>query len=300
MNSELRVQSAYGKGSVFSFEVMQKVVSFEPVGNIEKRIVIADECNNSSLWAPDAMILVTDDNVMNLAVIRGLLKRTGVQLYVASGGRETLALVREHKFDMVFLDHMMPEMDGIETYREIRRMWRNGEEIMTPQGTPFLVLTANAVAGAKEMYLEEGFHDYISKPVDAVYLEQMLRKYLPADYIANKTEHPQQGQAEAVSEKQERILDEAPEMTEYFIYMSKTRRANLERYLEITDLSSAALLLRELRYNVRVMKSCNETEKFIKILEETEQMAYDGNVEKLQRQMPALLRVWNRFEQEER
>ncbi len=299
MNSELRVQSVYGKGSVFSFEVMQKVVSFEPVGNIEKRIVVAEDSNNSSLWAPDAMVLVTDDNVMNLAVIRGLLKRTGVQLYVASGGRETLALVKQHKFDIVFLDHMMPEMDGIETYREIRRMWRNGEEIMTPQGTPFLVLTANAVAGAKEMYLKEGFHDYISKPVDAVYLEQMLRKYLPAEYIENKAKHPQQGQDEAVPEKQERVLDEAPEMTEYFMHMSKTRRENMERYLEIAELDRAALLLREVRYNVRVMKSCSETEKFIKILEETEQMAYDGNVEGLLRQMPVLLRVWNRFEQEE-
>ena len=209
MNSELRVKSVYGKGSVFSFDIMQQVISWEPVGDVSDRMAFREEPKQYMLWAPKATVLVTDDNVMNLAVIRGLLKRTGVQLYVASSGQETLTLVRQHKFDLVFLDHMMPEMDGIETYREIRRMWSVGETIMTPKGTPFLILTANAVAGAKEMYLQEGFYDYISKPVDAVYLEKMLRKYLPKQYI----EQHESG-AEAKETEDMLLEPEVPEQIE--------------------------------------------------------------------------------------
>lgn len=296
MNSELRVHSVYGKGSVFSFDVMQRVVSWEPVGNLEERMAALEPAGRRTLRAPKATVLVTDDNVMNLAVIRGLLKRTGVQLYVASSGQETLALVRQHKFDIVFLDHMMPEMDGIETYREIRRMWKAGEELMTPKKTPFLVLTANAVIGAKEMYLQEGFYDYISKPVDAVYLEKMLRKYLPKEYIEEREEAPEDAQAMPVCLESEEMINARTEMTEYFQVMSESRKEEMRRKIGEGDMYGICLLLRDIRCNVQAMHQTEDTRRFVAVLKEMEQMARSGAAETVREQQPMLMEVWKKFE----
>ncbi len=289
MNSELRVQSVYGKGSVFSFDLMQKVVSWDPIGNAEERMKISEKVEQRTIWAPGASVLVTDDNVMNLAVIRGLLKRTGVQLYVASSGAETLTLVREHKFDIVFLDHMMPEMDGIETYREIRRMWERGEDLKTVKSTPFLVLTANAVAGAKEMYLQEGFYDYISKPVDALCLEKMLRKYLPKECIETK-EKVQMLQEEPVP------VEGQAEMTEYFRVMSKQRKEELLRKTDEGDWRGVCLLLCDVRCNVQAMGQFAETGQFLAVLSEMEKAARDGAVDFIREKQPMLMEIWEKFE----
>lgn len=295
MNSELQVQSVYGKGSVFSFEIMQRVVSWEPVGDVKHRMELPESSGRLPLWAPKATVLVTDDNVMNLAVIRGLFKRTGVQLYVASSGQETLTLVREHRFDIVFLDHMMPEMDGIDTYREIRRMWRSGETLMTPKDTPFLVLTANAIAGAREMYLQEGFYDYISKPVDAMHLEKMLRKYLPKEYIESR-EAEGLHVDEAVATQEVYGAKESAQMAEYFREMSELRKAELRVKIKENDMQGAGLLLRDIRYNVQAIGQKAESKKFIILLKEMEQLARSGAVDRLQEQEPELEEIWKKYE----
>ncbi len=296
MNSELRVHSVYGKGSVFSFDLMQKVVHWEPIGNVEERMAVQKAPGERLLWAPKATVLVTDDNVMNLAVIRGLLKRTGVQLFVASSGQETLALAREHKFDMVFLDHMMPEMDGIETYREIQRLWKQGEKLQTTKDTPFLVLTANAVAGAKEMYLQEGFYDYISKPVDAQHLEKMLRKYLPKEYMENREEMPQVLSRSTEVTKEEPIVEGCEEMTAYFKLMSPERKDELSRKIDERDMQGVYLLLRDIRCNVQAMGNASAAKKFVSVLNEMEQAARSGEEEAVRRQQPILVEEWERFE----
>ncbi len=296
MNSELRVHSVYGKGSVFSFEIMQKVAGWEPIGNVAECMAVSETSERRTLWAPKATVLVTDDNVMNLAVIRGLLKRTGVQLYVASSGQETLTLVEQHKFDIVFLDHMMPEMDGIETYREIRRMWQQGKVLMTPKDTPFLVLTANAVIGAKEMYLQEGFYDYISKPVDAVHLERMLRKYLPKDYIESKEERPERVQERIVHPEPEMMSEERCKMSEYFRLLSKSRKEEFVRKIEENDMAGICLLLRDICCNVQAMEQTGDTRRFVVMLKEMEQMARGGAEETVRQQQPMLLELWEKFE----
>ena len=293
MNSELQVQSVYGKGSVFSFEIMQKVVNWEPVGDVKHRMELKETSGRIPLWAPKATVLVTDDNVMNLAVIRGLFKRTGVQLYVASSGQETLTLVREHKFDIVFLDHMMPEMDGIDTYREIRRLWRIGEALMTPKDTPFLVLTANAVAGAREMYLQEGFYDYISKPVDAAHLEKMLHKYLPKDYIESREVSSDFVQEQNTASEPG---EENAEMLEYFREMSGQRKTELIHKIEQKDMIGVSLLLRDIRYNVQAIGRTEETGRFVSILKEMEQLASSGAADMLQEQKPMLEEIWKKYE----
>jgi len=259
---------------------------------------VSETAARRTVWAPGACVLVTDDNVMNLAVIRGLLKRTGVQLYVASSGAETLALVREHKFDIVFLDHMMPEMDGIETYREIRRLWTKGEELKTTKNTPFLILTANAVAGAKEMYLQEGFYDYISKPVDAIYLEKMLRKYLPKEYVEIKEETSQMLNEDFPEPVRQVTVpaEEAGEMTEYFRVMSNQRKEELARKIIEEDMRGICLLLHDMRCNVQAMGQSAEAESFVSIITDMEKTARDGAIDLLREKQPVLMEVWEKFE----
>ncbi|MBR6228310.1 MAG: response regulator [Eubacterium sp.] len=179
MGGELKVNSVYGKGSRFSFSVEQKVVDREEIGNITQRLERLKDTvydYRELFHAPEAEILVVDDNPVNMTVIKNLLKKTGIQIDTAASGREAFIKASKKKYDICFIDHMMPEMDGIETLERIRRVGENQE-------TPAVALTANAVAGAKEMYLEKGFTDYLSKPMDGTKLEKMIIKLLPDEKV---------------------------------------------------------------------------------------------------------------------
>ncbi|MBQ7678898.1 MAG: response regulator [Butyrivibrio sp.] len=181
MGSALKVESVYGEGSVFSFCLEQEVVSWDPLGNYEEsyRASLASRKVSEAIFsAPDATVLVVDDTPMNLLVFRSLLKRTGVQIDTGDSGDEGLVLARKKKYDIIFLDHMMPEKDGIETLHELR-----GEAENPNLDTPTICLTANAISGAREKYLAEGFNDYLTKPIDSAKLEEMLVRYLPEDKI---------------------------------------------------------------------------------------------------------------------
>ncbi len=178
MGSHLEVSSVYGEGSEFSCSIIQKVVSNEPLGNIEDREEEEHEASaHESFHAPDATILVTDDVEMNLIVITSLLKRIEINIDTASSGKEAISAAESKKYDIIFLDSMMPEMSGEETMREIRA------NAAVNADTPIIVLTANAVKGAKEEYLRAGYDDYLSKPVDGDELETMLLKYLPKEKV---------------------------------------------------------------------------------------------------------------------
>ena len=183
MDGRVRVESEYGKGSSFEVVIPQVVVNSQPVGNFNdryKNYVAVDEANCVRFVAPDAKILVVDDADMNLKVVRGLLKQTRAQVDLALSGKFALELAREKKYDIIFLDHMMPEMDGVETFKQMQKMFT-----FEKAGTPVVMLTANAIIGAKEMYLKEGFTDYLTKPVREIQLLEMLRKYLPKELIKN-------------------------------------------------------------------------------------------------------------------
>ena len=138
---------------------------------------IAEDYNYTSKFcAPDAKLLVVDDNAVNRKVLRNLLKETQIQVTDAAGGAECLELVQRNHYDLIFLDHMMPEMDGVETLHYIKEFTD-----FPCQDTPIVVLTANAVSGAKEKYLAEGFDDFLSKPVVPEKLEAMICKMLPEE-----------------------------------------------------------------------------------------------------------------------
>lgn len=181
MDTRLEVKSTYGKGSDFSFEVKQKVASWEELGDFRERYreyLGKQQKYQESFIAPGATILVVDDTPINLTVVKGLLKATQIRVDTAESGMETIELVKKKKYDCLFIDHRMPEMDGIETLDALKKMCGN-----LSKDTPCIALTANAGAGAREEYIAAGFNDYLSKPVSGESLEEMLKQYLPKDKV---------------------------------------------------------------------------------------------------------------------
>ena len=191
MGSRLSIESEYGKGSTFSFEVKQKIAENIPLGNLNeahKKSIAEAGRYRESLYAPKAKILFVDDTPMNLQVVQGLLKHTGITLDTAESGAKTLEKVQQKEYDILFIDHRMPVMDGIETLHAINEL--AGNKCL---GKPCIALTANVISGARELYIKEGFTDYLSKPVVPAELENMIIKYLPAEYIEEVPENLPEG-----------------------------------------------------------------------------------------------------------
>lgn len=180
MGSKLEVESVYGEGSTFYFTLEQRVMDAEPIGNLGERIKkIAMEYSYQAVFtAPEAQVLVVDDNAVNRKVFVNLLKETRVLIDEAAGGMECIRMAGEKQYDVIFLDHMMPDLNGIETLHRIRQL-----EDCPCHSTPIIALTANAVSGAKEMYLKEGFDSFLSKPIIPEKLEKMLMQMIPEDKI---------------------------------------------------------------------------------------------------------------------
>ena len=181
MDSDLKVESVFQKGSTFSFDLKQPVIKWEAIGDYKRAFSTAAAHSShyhEAFQAPDAKVLVVDDTDVNLLVFSNLLKKTKIKIDTASSGVEMLQLVRMNHYDMVFLDHRMPGMDGVEAFHNMRSLTDS-----LNARTPVVALTANAVLGARQFYIDQGFNDYLSKPVDTVRLEQILLEYLPADKI---------------------------------------------------------------------------------------------------------------------
>ena len=181
MGSSLEVESEYGRGSTFSFSLEQRVMSREAMGDYEeayRHSVLDRQTYKEKFTARDARVLIVDDTRINLMVFKSLLKKTMIQIDTALSGDEGIAAATERKYDVIFLDHMMPHKDGIETLAELRGIKDNPNA-----DTPVICLTANAISGAREQYLAAGFDDYLTKPIDTARLEEMLIRYLPEDKV---------------------------------------------------------------------------------------------------------------------
>jgi len=163
MNGDISVQSEYGKGSIFTVKLPQKISVNELFDSLKT--------DNMTIKfnAPNARVLVVDDIDANLKVVKGLMQPYKMQVDLCTSGAEAIEMVKANNYDLVFMDHMMPDMDGVEAIRIIREKYAN---------LPIIALTANAVSGVKEMFLENGFNDFISKPIDTVELNAVLEKYL--------------------------------------------------------------------------------------------------------------------------
>ncbi len=180
MNGNIKVESEYGKGSQFTLSIPQKVIDKQPIGRIEEALnePIVEEASGNKFTAPNANVLVVDDNAMNLSVIKSLMKQTKIKVDTASSGRECLELTANKKYDIILLDHMMPGFDGVTTLKMIRSDNNNPNK----DGV-IIALTANAVAGCREMYLDYGFTDYFSKPIQADKFDALLVNYLPKELV---------------------------------------------------------------------------------------------------------------------
>ena len=182
MEGHIQVESVYGRGSVFRVSLPQTIMDEAPIGDFANTASgrRADEPEEISFTAPDARILIVDDNKVNLVVAKGLLKETGIQIDAVLSGAEALEMIRTNKYDIILLDHMMPVMDGMETLERMR-----GQEENMSRDAAVIALTANAISGSREMYLAAGFEDYLSKPINAARYKEMVRKYLPPELVHN-------------------------------------------------------------------------------------------------------------------
>lgn len=185
LGSELHVRSVYGEGSDFWFELEQKIVDDEPIGDIQKRLdnMAKNYKYQASFTAPEAHILMVDDNALNRRLFVSLLKNTKIQITTVSSGKKALEVVQEEHFDLIFMDYLMPEMDGAQTLQNMRKLEDN-----LCKDTPIIVLTANAYSGSREAYLEMGFDDFLAKPIVTEKLEAMILEKLSAEYIETAAE----------------------------------------------------------------------------------------------------------------
>ncbi|MBE5852415.1 MAG: response regulator [Lachnospiraceae bacterium] len=180
MNGTITVKSTYGEGSTFNVYIPQKVIDTTPIQNIDASLAQSRNtaAKANKFTAEKATILVVDDNMVNLSLMKGLLKRTLVNVDTASSGKKALELTKEKTYNLIFMDHMMPEMDGVETLHLLRKDMANPNHDAT-----VIALTANAISGCREQYLGYGFDDYFSKPIQADKLDDLLTRMLPQELI---------------------------------------------------------------------------------------------------------------------
>lgn len=196
MDGEISVESAYGTGTTFTVRIPQQIVDSHPIGNFNKaylRRMKQSKRYRGTFTAPDVRILTVDDNEMNQQVIKGLLKGTMIQIDAAMSGQEALDLCRNQKYDLIFMDYVMPDMDGIETLNRLREQ--------TETDTPVIMVTAGET-GTQEDYLAQGFDDCLAKPFLAEQLEKILRAYIPKEkfHFASKI-MPKRAEKKTTGEK---------------------------------------------------------------------------------------------------
>lgn len=242
MGGEIFAESTYGKGSCFTAKIPQKVINPEPLGDFEKRyqqLLHTTDTQRMSFVAPDAQVLVVDDVDINLKVFKGLLKKTGIQIDTAESGKKCLEYVKEKHYDLIFLDHMMPEMDGLETLEQMKLMTDS-----LNKDTPVVMLTANATRGAKKQYIQAGFSDYLTKPIREEDLQEVLAKYLrgktdeDAQDSVNRQVNTGEGQEDAgginvPQEKPKGVMQSLREMPELDVETGIAYCMNEEFYEEI-------------------------------------------------------------------
>lgn len=176
MEGTIEVESTYGKGTMFTITIPQKIVDRRPISEMPE-IPQAEQKITDTFTAPGIKVLIVDDNVINRKVARGFLKNYAFDMTEAESGPEAIELVRDVRYDIIFMDHMMPGMDGIEAAEIIRRDC--GENGTAPI---MIALTANAMEGMREHFLECGFQDFIAKPLDRKALNQLLLRWVPEKY----------------------------------------------------------------------------------------------------------------------
>ncbi len=301
MGGKLEVKSEYGKGSVFSFAIPQKIINPSPLGDFQEQY---DKSVKNSISyrekfiAPLAKILVVDDNAMNLAVAQDLLRKTKLQIDVASSGGECLEMLKRKEYHLICMDHMMPVMDGVQTLRAIRELEDNPS-----RNIPVIALTANAVVGAREFYLKAGFEDYLSKPIEPDKLEDMLIQYLPKElvYLTEDEEISVENDDHIGGLNEEKLTDMGINAANGLKYMGGSRalyekvlrdfreilhekEEQLKNMLGKEDVSGYAIIVHALKGNARNVGADELAEEAF----ELEKKSKDGKLEEVEVQSPIL------------
>jgi CheY-like chemotaxis protein len=233
MDGDISVTSQYGKGSKFTAVIPQNIINQEITygDSIKRKKANKQQCKTSeSFRAPKVRVLVVDDNELNVKVAAGLMKPYQIQVDVAYSGREALKKIKGQNYQLIFLDHMMPQMDGIETLRLIKKEIKDFS-------IPVVALTANAIRGVEEIYLSKGFSDYLSKPIQPEKLLEILKKYIKNENI-RKEKSKEDMLKEAIEALQEFDGERAAEIVNA-LYQEKQEE----------NLSSILTQLEEFRYD---------------------------------------------------
>ena len=313
MNSTLCVESIYGQGSVFSFTLEQKIHNWQEVGDLGKRLHadIGNEIHEAGFRAPDVKVLVTDDIELNRKVFRCLLKQTGIQVAEAGSGAECLAKAGKEQYDLIFMDNMMPDMDGIETLHKLKADPDGKNRI-----TPVIMLTANAIAGAKEEYERAGFDGYLSKPIDPKKMETIIRRFIDKERILSieKADPEKAGPESAVPESTVELPDLSSFMWDYarlyipdeqvlvnllngFLQTLSDRRREWSAFCE----DAAAFDIEKFRIQVHSLKGLSATVGAVSISGLSrilETAARNRNVDKMKCLLPVLMDEMEVAEQE--
>ncbi len=304
MGSKLSVNSVYGEGSTFSFEILQTVNGDERIGDYRKKAEASSpEDAKERYHAADAKVLVVDDVEMNLIVAKNLLKRIKIKVDTASSGLDAIKLCQETKYDIIFLDAMMPELSGVETLENIRQTCQINDD------TPIIVLTANAVKGAKEEYLEAGFNNYLSKPIDGLKLEAMIEEYLPEEKKTPPQEDEDVEEENAIVFEDELIhaftgipeidvfkgIDTAGALDTYKIvcqsfYDTATERMELIKdYFIMRDIKNYTIQVHALKSSARLIGALDLSERAL----ELEMAGKEENLEIINANTDTVLTIYN-------
>ncbi|MCR5655754.1 MAG: EAL domain-containing protein [Lachnospiraceae bacterium] len=303
MGGTIQVESAYGEGSTFILEMPQRIVSRVGIGDYRKKIkknYAKQEKYHEIFQAPDASILVVDDTPINHFVIKELLKRTQLSIDTADSGAECLEKARQKQYDVIFLDYRMPQMDGIET---LERM-KEDPETMNAE-TPVIALTANAISGSKERFLQAGFDDYITKPVDSKRLEEVLLMYLPFDRISEIGEQKTMEKEEDNLDKEKSYgLDVAKGISNcgsretYRVVFNSfrgdipTRTENIGKAYEEKDWKSYGLEVHTIKSSARLLGAGELSD----LAEKLEHAADAGDVEFIDAETEHFLSIYTRLQ----
>ena len=290
MGGSIEVESSYGEGSVFTVCLLQQVSDEKPLGDFEKlykQHVNVVDAAHERFEAPEAKILVVDDVQMNLKVFAGLLKDTKIQIDTAMNGAEALELIQGKHYDVIFLDHMMPVMDGVEAFRRMKLLEKNPNAI-----TPVVMLTANAVSEARNGYMDEGFSDYMAKPIREEVLLSTLKKFLSKDLVkvVHEREEKTCNPAETVSVMPQVALTDMLDMATGLAYCMNDKKFYKEMLDEYVKSEKTAELkeyfengdLEYYRITVHAVKSTSLTIGAIKVYEDAkalEMACKEGNLD---------------------